>query len=315
MKRGCWMLPEGQPPCFIILGRYGDIIQLLPAFQAVAERTGMKPIVISSTEYHQVFEGVSYVDCKPVHWSWWEGVPHARRLAQEQYGEAIVCQWWADEPFLWNPKAYQQLQDENCIVLQSHGHGWGVDMAVAPNYGTSMWTRAGFSPEEMMKLPLVFDRRDTNREQLLVRNHRGIGNKPMLLVNFTGHSSPFPPHPEVMREVNKFGGRFHIVDVGRIRADRIYDLLGLMDAAAGMITTDTATLHLAAAGNIPYIAYTVDGWCSSVPKGRVVLEIKYNEAMGRLGELPHILEAWAGGSGGPRRPQFATGGGGGIMAV
>ena len=311
------MTPAEQPPCFIILGRYGDIIQLLPAFQAVHDRTGLKPVVITSTEYATVLDGVSYVQPFPVHWNWWEGVPAARQLAAEQFGGGIVCQWWADEPFKWQKQAYAQLLGDGSVVLQSHGREWGVDIGAVPNYGTSMWTRAGFSPEEMKNLPLVFDRRDAHRESVLVKSNTHPNpamRRPMLLVSFTGHSSPFAPVPEVMRVVDEFKGRFNVVDLGRMRAQRIYDLLGLMDAAVGMVTSDTATMHLAAAGNIEYVGYTVDGWTSSVPKGRCVVEIKYSQALDRLNELRAVLGKWA-----MDKAQLTTeirvGGGGGVMAV
>lgn len=313
MKPTCWMTPAEQPPVFIILGRSGDIIQLCPAFQAVFNRTGLRPIVIVSTEYQSVLDGASYVQPFPVHWSWWEGVPNARRLAAEQFGGGVVCQWWADEPFKWQKQAYQHLLGDCSIVLQSHGREWGVDIGAVPNYGTSMWTRAGFTPEEMRDLPLVFDRRDPHREALLVKQYTHQNpamRRPMLLVNFTGHSSPFAPMPEVMRVVDEFRGRLNVVDLGKIRAHRIYDLLGLFDAAVGMITTDTATMHLAAAGNIPYIGYTVDGWTSSVPKGRCVVEIKYSQAIARLGEIRPVLAQWADMQ---DKQQPVTAGGGGIF--
>jgi hypothetical protein len=152
-----------------------------------------------------------------------------------------------------------------------------------------MWDRAGFTVEEMRTTPLTFDRRDSQREQRLLDFYGRI-KKPMLLVNFTGHSSPFGPVPEIMRELERFRNQIHIVDLGRVAAEKIYDLLGLYDKAIGMITSDTATLHLAAASKIPYIAYTVNGWCSSTPKGNVAVEIKYNDAISRLGEVAPLVE-------------------------
>lgn len=303
------MSPTEKPPCFIILGRYGDVIQLLPAFQAVKERSGHTPIVIVSTDYASVFDGVSYVQPFPVHWHWWQGVPNARRLAEEQFGGGIVCAWWNE-----TKDRIRLIEQANAggVVLQSHGNNWGVNIAEWPDYGTSMWDRAGFSREEMMGLPLVFDRRDAGREGVLTRTLPRSG-KPLLLVNFRGDSSPFGPHPEVMRVVNEYAGAFNIVDIGKIRCSRIYDLLGLYDLAAGLITIDTATLHLAAARNVEYVAYTVNGWTSSVPKGRVALEVKYSDALGRLPELRPILDRWAGVVRAPA--PVNGGGGGGVMAL
>lgn len=318
-KNQCWMCPAEQPPCFIVLGRYGDIIQLLPAFKAVHDRTGLKPIVMTSTHYMNVLDGVSYVTPHPIDKEWWSGVPFARQLASDLYGGGVVPQWWADDPYLWGTKqSFKDLFEHGNTVLQSHGHGWGVDMADAPDYGTSMWQRAGFTPTEMMSLPLVFDRRDGHREGLLTRQHQGRGDKPLLLLSFDGKSSPFGPYPEVMEQVNKFAHRFHFVMLGSpsgsVKAARIFDLLGLMDAAAGMITIDTASLHLALASKVPYIAYTrgPGDWCRSVPKGNCVKEIHYGHATQRLNEIAPILEGWAGGRSTPR---LVGAGGGGVCAI
>jgi hypothetical protein len=142
--------------------------------------------------------------------------------------------------------------------------------------------------------------------------------KPLLLVNFSGHSSPFAWVPEVMRAVNQFQQQFNIVDIGRLKAQRIYDLLGLFDAAAGLITIDTATLHLAAGSAVPYIAYTRADWSSSVPKGNCVLEIKYRdeEVKGRMGEVVRVLEHVGGESRSATQATFiGKGGGGGVLAV
>ena len=43
------MLPKG-PPAFVQLGRYGDIIQMLPAFKALSDKHGKRPLVVVSRE-------------------------------------------------------------------------------------------------------------------------------------------------------------------------------------------------------------------------------------------------------------------------
>lgn len=285
----CWMkLPIGQPPCFIQLGRYGDIILLLPAFKLIFDRIGLKPRVMVSTQYKSVLNGVSYIEPIAVDYDWWQGIPKARELAEQMFGGAIVPQWWNDP----ERAPLADLAHQGGIVLQCHGREWGIDVNKWPNFMASMWDRAGFTREEMLTTPLIFDRRDPVREQKLYEFHTGRNKKPMLLVNFTGHSSPFGPVPEVMRQLDSIRSQLNIVDLGRVHSDKIYDLLGLYDRAIGMITSDTATLHLAAASSIPYLAYTVNGWCSSTPKGNVKLEIKYNDAMNRLGEVLPLVQGW-----------------------
>ncbi len=142
-----------------------------------------------------------------------------------------------------------------------------------------------------MSLPLVFDRRSPSREAALAELVLGKNQKPVVLYNFTGVSSPFAYVPEVMRTVMKYTNKFKFIDLGKIMAHRIFDLLGLMDRAVGMITCDTATLHLAPAAKLPYFAYVVDGWSQSVPKGNVFRTVSYNQCLPRLAEMDTFLSS------------------------
>lgn len=285
MKDSCWMIPKG-PPCFIQLGRYGDIIQLLPAFKAIRDRIGENPVVMVSRDYANVLDGVSYVSKWEVPLPWWEGIPKARKMAEIQHPWVVVPQWWHEDKENFPPNVAN-----GGVVLQCHGHDWGVDMAKWPDYGTSMWSRAGFSREEMMTLPLVFDRRDAKREETLARMLHAT--RPTVLVNWAGISSPYPFTPEFQRVMARYRDRFNILDIGGIRAQRIYDLLGLFDRAIGLVTIDTSTLHLAPASKIPYISFTRRDWSRSVPKGNCVLDIGYDEGTRRMAEFERVLQSWA----------------------
>lgn len=249
----------------------------------IHRRTGIKPKVIVSNDYWNVFEGVSYAEPVMIRAHWYGGMPVARAMAEE-LGGGIVPQFWHDHAPL-------EPELSGAFVLQSHGKDWGVNLEAAPDYGTSMWRRAGFSREEMMNLPLVFDRRNPQREQQLVAQIQGMNKlrKPLLLYNFTGISSPFGYTPEVMNVLRPLNQRYYLVDLGRLKAHRIYDLLGLLDAAELLVTTDTATLHLAPASKTRYVAYTVDGWSQSVPKGNCVWQCKYSQAKERLNEFQAVL--------------------------
>jgi len=279
------MLEQGSP-AFCILGRFGDIIQLLPAFKAIRDRTGSNPIVVSSTDYVNVYDGVSYVTPFPVNGNWYGAIPFARDLAREHFGACICPQFWHETDR--HREISREQWEDGITVLQSHGFNWGVDMAKNPDYGSSMWWRCGFSREEMLTLPLVFDRRNVEREEALAApflRHK----MPLLLYNFTGQSSPFAPVPEVMKVILEFNQKFKLVDLGKIMAHRIFDLVGLFDRAAGLITIDSATLHLAPASNVPYFAYKVGGWSSSVPKGNCRKSVFYSEAIETLGNLREFL--------------------------
>jgi len=284
------MFPD-RAPCFVLGGRYGDSIQLLPCFKAIFDRSGFKPVVICSHSYGSVYDGVSYVQAQPIRADWWSGIPAMKRIASECYGDGIVVQFWQEPPKHDDTIGFQ---GRNWTTLQSHGHAHGVDTNLDPNYGTSMARRCGFTQAEWCKLPLVFDRRNAGREAELVKRWMPRHPpKPVVLYNFTGISSPFAFAPEVVNTMLKFNRDFQFVDLGRVVAHRIYDLVGLMEQAVGMLHSDTATLHLSlAAPSVPYVAFTVDSWCASVPKGNCVLHIGYNSTPQRLHEVAAVLERW-----------------------
>lgn len=278
---------ENGAPAIILLGRFGDIIQCLPGFKAIYDRTGSEPICFVSTEYSNVYDGVSYVQPFLINSHWYQGVPFARDLARNHFGGAIVPQWFHETDRV---DEINREQAEGATVIQCHGINWGVNMALNPNYGTSMYHRMGFTRDEMMTLPLVFDKRNLAREEMLAQSVLGRNQtKPVVLYNFTGVSSPFAYVPEVMRTVSKYNSKFKFIDLGKIQAHRIFDLLGLYDRAVGLITIDSSTLHLAPATGIKYFAYTVDGWSRSVPKGNCFRDVLYSQCLSRLAEMDEFL--------------------------
>jgi hypothetical protein len=248
---------------FIQLGRFGDIILLLPAMKYLYDTTGVRPKMIVSKDYGSVLDGVSYVErfSLPVHW--FMGMPRARAWADERFG--------------------------GHTVLQCHGHQWGINLKQWPNFMTSMLDRTGVPLHLFRELPLVFDRRNSEREKAAIPRTNG---KPYILVNTLGVSSPFPHGPKIFSALKHLMTQVAIIDMSRIRCHRIFDLLGPIDAAVGMITTDTATLHLAHGSPKPYIALTVDGWCTSSPRGNCVLEVKYSRFMGSLAAIVETVEKW-----------------------
>ncbi len=265
----CWFL---KPKVFILGGRYGDIIQCLPALREFG-----KPIVITSEEYASVFEGVSYVEAMPMPVHWCDGIPKMQAMAKERFGGGTVVQWWGIGNI---PPDYR-----GSFALKWNGKTLSINQKRWPTYGHSMIERIGCEG-----FILVFDKRNYERESDLL--HMLPSKKPLLLYNFTGTSSPFGYVPEIWPVLQAFKKEFHLIDIGKIKAHRIYDLLGLYDAAVGLITGDTATLHLAPASNVPYIAFTQVGWLGSVPRGNCALNIPYNQVLRRLHEVKSVLEQW-----------------------
>jgi hypothetical protein len=134
------LFPEKNPQqefydAFIQLGRYGDLILLLPAWREMHQRTGRKPIVVCSYQYCTVLEGVSYVDKSILSVDWWMGIPEAIKRAKGH-------RW-------------------SFVVTQCYGREWGVNLKQWPNFMSSMWDQAGLL-SELKTLPLIFDNRDTS---------------------------------------------------------------------------------------------------------------------------------------------------------
>lgn len=253
---------------FFQMGRYGDLILLLPAFREWAYRTGEQTIVVTSKEFGDVLDGVSYV--KPIK------LPHNWHL---QTGEALNF-------------ARRMYPD----IIRIQLHGVGMEPAVPdtlPSFSLSMWNRTGLLPQ-YHTLPLIFDRRSKEREAALIKRWVKPERK-TLLVNFHGRTSPFADREQFIAVLcQRLGGKFEFVNTNEVQAHRIYDLLGLMDVAAGMITVDTATLHLAPASRMPYVALVrPDGQSGSVPKGNIKLTVGYNQAIHRVQEICDVMEQWA----------------------
>lgn len=274
---------QSRDVCFVHLGKFGDIILMLPAFKAVADELGKPPICVVSKDYASLFDGVSYVQPWVVPLHWWRGVGEARKMVESHGANPIVVKWW-DEP---GAKPPGILNTDNHVTLNIHGVMKQVSASEWDSYQTSQWRAAGFTAEQMMKLPLVFDRRNPGREAALRQKYFKT-NQPKLLVNLsTSGASPFRHGHLIWAYVQGLG--FEVIDLAGVTAQYIFDLLGLFDHAAAMITSDTSTLHLAAASPIPYIAFVNDGGAGSVPKGNCVLQIRYAQATKQRTQILNVL--------------------------
>jgi hypothetical protein len=260
-------IPREDGEAFFQMGRYGDLILLLPAFQEWARVTGHPTIVVTSNEFGTVFDGVSYVHAVKLPHNWHLEAGLALRYAQKLYPHIVRIQL----------------------------HGVGLPPATPDSlasYSFSMWERTGLL-DKYHFLPLVFDRRSPEGEAALIKKWKRT-DKPLLLTNFHGATSPYGDEFKMIEALCKnFGDKFEFVNVNEARGYRIYDLLGLMDVASGLITIDTSSLHLAAGARCPYIALVrQDGQAGSIPKGNCALKLGSQEAMSRFDDVARVMEAW-----------------------
>lgn len=252
---------------FMQLGRYGDLCIVLRPLKLIADWTGRKPVLLVSHEFVNFLEGVSYVEPVSLPYHWFAGMPQARYTATK---------WFGDQ--------YR--------VLQCNGVDWAASQAVGTSYQRAMWGRTNVPVEFCEAAPLVIDRRSPEREEILRARYRS--GKPLLLYNFAGFTSPFRAGAQVEGELKRYGKSYELVNLAQLKAVRVYDLLGLYDVAALLVTSDTVTLHLASASKVKMVAYTApfDGASTPYP-ANTLLEIKYAHAEKRLPELRKILEAHA----------------------
>lgn len=276
----CWMT-HADPVCFAHLGKYGDLAILFPGFKAIADTTGVPPVCLVANEYASIFDGISYAEPWPVNLNWYKQLDEAKAMGEAKYGHCIVPKFWdmksAKSPF--------PVNGQKPINLQIHGRVMQIPAKEWESYQTAQWKASGFTEDQMMTWPLVFDRRDANREELL-RKRWFKTTKPKLLVNlYPGGSSPWRYGNTILPWLTGF----EIVNLANVVAYRIYDLLGLYDHAAGLVTSDTSTLHLAAASDIPYIAFVNNGGAGSVPRGNCVLKVRYDKVLQSRGLLEGAL--------------------------
>lgn len=236
----------------VMLGRNGDIINLLPVIKIVSERY-RRPDVIVAREFLPLFDGVSYAN------------PVVMAEKEEDLGNALI-------------KAKREYE----IVLNCQVWGKGFQgLKTVGSYNMESWKLAGMLHRfEDQGLRPVFDRRDQAREAALIASISDTG-KPWLLVNLTsGKSSPCKSCGSLMPSIiDRFGGKFQIVDLALIRAERLYDCIALYEKASAMCCIDTAHLHLVAATDLPTVALVNENhWAATIMRSNCVEEIPYDAA-------------------------------------
>lgn len=247
---------------WITLGAFGDICNALPLvwgdFQA-----GNHPTMMVAREFESILDGVGYCE---------------RLVYDGHYSESAKAADYAES----------LKQFDNVYLVQCYGTK--IDR-VTDSFCKEAWRLVG-RLNDWDSLPLVFDRRNKEREgELLVK----VGNrpKPKILVSTSGKSSPFPYRGALMEVLKPLHPMYDFIDLDGFRAERIYDLIGLMERADCIITTDSGPLHLAnAVPKLPVIAFIThfpDLWHGSPKRSNHALYIRYDEFAKRSGEIVEML--------------------------
>lgn len=259
---------------YIQLARNGDIISILPLLYADAQQ-GERPRLIVHRDYGSLLDGVSYVE--PVIF---DGEPFDIAGAVEQ-AKAINGEWVST-----------QVNGPTEMVREFVYKPAGLEHAATTSFVKEQWRVAGRLKDWDACLPLVFDKRDAAREAALVAKHMPKKGK-TILVHADGISSPFP-YKALLLELVKHPG-FSVVDLGQVKAERLYDLLALYERAHCLVAIDSAPLHLAwACPQLPVFAFANDKpvlWSGSSWRPNFEWYCRYGDFVDRCVEMVEAIRA------------------------
>lgn len=263
---------------YVQLGKVGDILNLLPLLRLEAGR-GEKPGLMVAAEFAGILDGVSYVERHV-----YDGPYHEVGQACEQ-AKLISLDWVCTQV---------NCSTEN--VLKYVYEPAKQKTAVTTSFQKESWRVAGKLAEWDGQPDLFFDLRDQARELKLAKQWLGSKTKKILL-SVGGVTSPFQG-ANIVRELvrAKFQDKkkYTVIDLGDIRAERVYDLLGLYDEAYCLIATDSAPLHLArACSTLPVFAFVNDSpllWNGSPWRPNHAFYCRYSDFANRVSAFMWSLD-------------------------
>lgn len=252
----------------VMLGNLGDCVIALPSLKRWADEHG-RPAPVLTTDYcAPLFEGCSYVKTAVVP-STYHDLPHVLAMLKTE------------------------MPNQPVKNLQFYGSG-------APQILPSFWHEQMYLAGLLKNgedLPLVFDRRDSTRERKLINDftewHQVANPRPVILFCGKGNSSPLKD-AKALKEIlwHRLGEDFNMVDLGDVKAEKPFDLLGLYDHAAALISIDTLHIHLSKASNVPVFAIArdyPDRWHGTPQLDRFAWYCRYSDVLERVDELVEVL--------------------------
>lgn len=244
-------------PALIMLAKLGDIVNVLPIARDLHLK-GWTPTFYHYPQYSTLFRGVDYAHSESV---------LVKMENLDSHAEGL------------------RTKHQPVLVAQSFGPAWRGGYEHAHNIRA--WLNCGYTVEQFYdveRFPLVF-KRDAERERFLLRRHVTT-DKPLVVLALKGLSSPFASHDLLERSLRARLPQCEVLNIGKIKAGRFYDMLGFLDAAAALVTVDTSMLHLSLASKVPVIALIGDdARTAAVPRRPPVLTVKYSEWRKRLDEI------------------------------
>ena len=242
--------------------KFGDVCNVLPIIYKEFHATNQKQNVLVASKYLPILTGCSYA--VPVEWK----------------GE------WSDVD-----GAAKSVEGTDCYIKPVSTMFAGKKFAKeTPSFCYEQYRLCG-DLENFDNLPLVFDKRSPEREEKLVKET--VGDSKFILIGDRGESSPFAKSDDLVELISKKFKKFKVVRLSEVKADFIYDLIGLYDKAMALISTETVHLHLSRASNVPVIALTTnkpERWHGTAFQKRFHLQIRYSDYDSRKGEIVDCLK-------------------------
>jgi|GEM_PF-2380786 len=254
---------------FILLGRTGDVLNLLPAIEYEGKINNYIPKVVVAKEYADVLDGCSYVE-KVVFDGDFRNINEALRFVKINYSTYKVV---------------------NCTV---YGKNYSVEK-LCSSFTREIWRLSG-CPIPQNMLALTFDKAE--RQTVSLAN-----NKPIILLTLKGTSSPLSNEVKFANFIKEYlGNEFNVIDLSNVRYHKIYDMIALFSIAHVLIAIDSAPLHLAnAVPTLPVISLISDNkesWYQSAWRPNHIMRVLYSEIENKMGT---IIEAARTGKAVPKR--------------
>ena len=248
--------------CFVALSKFGDIIQALPIIKHEFEKTGKKPHVITSEKFSSIFEGCSYIGKVLISPGQWGDLHGAVRFGKSKYSDVVI--------------------------LQCHGENFPFKHT-KPSFQHEVYDRVGLLNYWATMKP-DFDRRNFGREKALLDGYQLTGQKYILVADHS-ESSQFKEIEELkVMLATKFGSEYRLVMLSSIKAEKIFDLLGVYENAVALVSTESVHTHLAWATNVPMFVLAANGWRGSAMRNGFKFYIKYADWEYRKNDLIESLD-------------------------
>jgi len=240
--------------CYILTGKYGDLLNCLPILSDRFNRTGEKTCVMVSTDYISFARELPYLI--PVEF---KGPVGAVDIAIKQ----------------------AKIAGYRTIPLQVHADSFQVRHK-HHSFAIDQWDRAGMA-DKWGTLPLVPPHREPR-----------TAVQPHILFADHSQSSPFFRRHELYSLLCENFPNHKIIRLSGHKVDSLWDLIPMYNAADLLVTVETAHMHLSAAATCPVIALATDlpsPWHGTAQRPGLAFHCRYSDFDFRKDELIRAAKA------------------------